>query len=88
MAFAELKFLGIMEVAGISTSNASFMADMIWRMSKDARIPSSMRVSQFSKNYIKDRKSEMYSMLAAAETQEEKNALIDAYYCTIFPARR
>lgn len=39
----------------------------------------------YSKEYIENRKNEMYSLLASAKTEEEKDAIIKAFNISIRP---
>jgi len=41
--------------------------------------------SPYSQQYINERREELYQLLAKAETDEEKNILIDAFHASINP---
>lgn len=41
--------------------------------------------SMYSKEYIEERKNEMYALLATAKTQEEKNAIMNAFSVSVNP---
>ena len=49
------------------------------------RRKTSTRRCPYSREYVEDRESELYALLAQAKTEEEKDALIKAYDVTIHP---
>ena len=49
------------------------------------RKTSKTRPCPYSREYVEDRKSELYALLAQAKTEEERDAIIKAYDVTIHP---
>ena len=45
------------------------------------------KTSPYSRQYIEEQKEQLYTLLAKAKTEAEKDALIKAYNATIHPYR-
>ena len=58
---------------------------MAWTKYNNPNKRRKVKRSPYSQQYITERREEMYRLLAKAETESEKDAIIKAFNATIYP---